>query len=62
VGQDYYKRVEDEALAFGNSLSSLITHEGYMLVSKEDTLNAFVEEKERNTTLPLSRYFHQNFF
>jgi two-component system, NtrC family, nitrogen regulation sensor histidine kinase NtrY len=57
VGQDYYKRVEDEALAFGNSLSSLITHEGYMLVSKEDTLNAFVEEKRKEYNLAAIQVF-----
>jgi len=51
VGQDYYKRIGDEALAFGNSLSSVITHEGYMLLSEKDKLQAFIEEKRREYNL-----------
>jgi two-component system nitrogen regulation sensor histidine kinase NtrY len=57
VGQDFYKRVEDEALAFGNSLSSLITHEGYMLLSKEDKLGAFIEEKRKEYNLAAIQIF-----
>jgi len=45
AGQDYYDRMGNEVLAFGNTLSSLITHNGYMLVSREDQLQAFIEEK-----------------
>jgi len=47
VGQDYYNGIADEALSFGNSLSSIITHEGYMLLSRSDKLQAFIEEKRR---------------
>jgi two-component system nitrogen regulation sensor histidine kinase NtrY len=57
VGQDYYKRVEDEALAFGNSLSSIITHEGYMLLSREDKLTAFIEEKRKEYNLTAIQIF-----
>jgi len=57
VGQDYYKRIEDEALAFGNSLSSLITHEGFMLLSKSDKLQAFIEEKRKEYNLAAIQIF-----
>ena len=57
LGQDYYKRIEDEALAFGNSLSSLITHEGYMLLSKEDKLQIFIEEKRKEYNLAAIQIF-----
>ncbi|MFB0521962.1 MAG: ATP-binding protein [Desulfatiglandales bacterium] len=57
VGQDYYKRIVDEALAFGNNLSSVITHEGYMLVSKTDELQAFIEEKRKEYKLAAIQVF-----
>lgn len=57
VGQDYYDRIGDEALAFGNSLSPVITHEGYMLLSKKDKLQAFIEEKRREYNLAAIQIF-----
>jgi len=57
VGQEYYKRVEDEALTFGNSLSSLITHEGYMLLSRENKLQTFIEEKRKEYSLAAIQIF-----
>ena len=57
VGQDYYKRVVDEALAFGNSLSSVITHEGYMLLAKKGELQAFIEEKRKEYRLAAIQVF-----
>ena len=57
VGQDYYNRIGDEALAFGNSLSSVITHEGYMLLSMKDELQAFIEEKRREYNLAAIQIF-----
>ncbi len=57
VGQDYYKRIEDEALAFGNTLSSVITHEGFMLLSKSDKLQAFIEEKRKEYNLASIQIF-----
>lgn len=57
VGQDYYRRVGDDALAFGNTLSSVITHEGYMLVSKADTLQAFIDEKRKEYKLAAIQIF-----
>jgi two-component system nitrogen regulation sensor histidine kinase NtrY len=57
VGQDYYKRIVDEALTFGNTLSSVITHKGYMLVSKSDELQAFIEEKRSEYNLAAIQVF-----
>ena len=57
VGQDYYKRVVDEALAFGNSLSSVITHEGYMLLAMKGELQAFIEEKRKEYRLAAIQVF-----
>jgi len=57
AGQDYYDRMGNEVLAFGNTLSSLITHNGYMLVSREDQLQAFIEEKRREYNLATIQVF-----
>jgi len=57
VGQDYYKGIADEALAFGNTLSSVITHEGYMLVSKSDELQAFIDEKRKEYNVSAIQVF-----
>lgn len=57
IGQEYYNRIGDEALAFGNSLSSLITHEGYMLLSRSDELQAFIDEKRREYKLASIQIF-----
>jgi two-component system nitrogen regulation sensor histidine kinase NtrY len=57
VGQDYYNRIGDEALAFGNNLSSVITHEGYMLLSRADNLQAFIEEKRKEYNLASIQIF-----
>jgi len=51
VGQDYYNRIGDEVLSFGNTLSSVITHEGYMLRAKEDEIQAFISEKRKEYKL-----------
>ncbi len=57
VGQDYYERIGDEVLKFGNNLSSVITHEGYMLVSMADDLQAFIEEKRKEYDLAAIQIF-----
>jgi two-component system nitrogen regulation sensor histidine kinase NtrY len=57
VGQDYYKGIEDEVLGFGNTLSSVITHEGYMLLSRSDKMQAFIEEKRKEYNLVAIQVF-----
>ena len=51
MGQEYYKRITDEILAFGNSLSPMITYEGYMLLSKKEEASKFVDEKRKEYNL-----------
>jgi two-component system nitrogen regulation sensor histidine kinase NtrY len=57
VGQDYYNRIGDEVLSFGNTLSSIITYEGYMLVAKKDNLQAFIDEKRKEYKLAAIQIF-----
>lgn len=45
VGQDYYSKVTDEILSFGNDLSRRITYHGLMLIKKQDDLEKFINEK-----------------
>ncbi|UCF85194.1 MAG: HAMP domain-containing protein [Desulfobacteraceae bacterium] len=47
VGQDYYKGVTDEILSLGNNLSRVITYEGFMLLSKKEDLEKFINEKQK---------------
>jgi len=61
VGEDYYNRIGDEVLGFGNTLSSVITHEGYMLQAKTDELQAFIEEKRKEYKLAAIQIFSSNF-
>jgi two-component system, NtrC family, nitrogen regulation sensor histidine kinase NtrY len=61
VGEDYYNRIGDEVLGFGNTLSSIITHEGYMLQAKTDELQAFIEEKRKEYKLAAVQIFSSNF-
>ncbi|MFW6147350.1 MAG: ATP-binding protein [Thermodesulfobacteriota bacterium] len=57
VAQDYYDRIGNEVLGFGNTLSSVITHEGYMLVSREDELQDFIDEKRKEYKLTAIQIF-----
>jgi len=45
VGQDYYQDIADSSLSFGNILSRIITHEGYLIPAKKEALIKFSEEK-----------------
>lgn len=47
VGQDYYSRLSEEVLAFGNSLSRYLGSEGYLLPARKDTVEKVLEEKRR---------------
>jgi two-component system nitrogen regulation sensor histidine kinase NtrY len=51
VGQDYYKNITDEMLSFGNVLSRVITYEGYLIPSKQDSLQRFTDEKRKELGL-----------
>ncbi|MBW1804544.1 MAG: PAS domain-containing protein [Deltaproteobacteria bacterium] len=57
IGQDYYKRVTDEVLAYGNHMSRLITYHGYILLSRKDSLEKFISEKQKEYRLASIKVF-----
>ncbi|MFC1821290.1 ATP-binding protein [Thermodesulfobacteriota bacterium] len=57
AGQDYYKLAGDEVLSFGNNLGRLITYHGYMLISKKEDLEKFINEKRQEYQLASIRVF-----
>ncbi len=57
VGQDYYDQLAEEILAYGNNLSRVITYEGYMLLSKKEQLDRFINEKRKEYRLASLRVF-----
>jgi len=61
VGRDYYKRMTDETFALGNNVSRVITYEGYMLISKQEELEKFVQEKRKEYHLASLKVFSRKF-
>ena len=57
VGQDYYKDITDEILSFGNNLGRVITYEGFMIPSKEEQLQKFIDEKRKELGLASLQIF-----
>ncbi len=57
VAQDYYDNTTDETLSYGNNLSRLITYHGYMLVSRKENIEKFIEEKRLEYGLASIRVF-----
>jgi len=51
VGQDYYKEITDEILSFGNNLGRVITYEGFMIPSRKEKLEKFIDEKRKELGL-----------
>lgn len=47
VGQSYYDRKAEDLFGFGNNLSRLMTYHGYMLLSRQDSLEKFIADKRR---------------
>ena len=60
VGQDYYDKKIDETLSFGNNLSRLITYHGYMLISRKENLEKFINEKRMEYNLASIKVFPKN--
>ncbi len=46
VKEDYYQKINDDLILFGNNISSLVTHNGYMLKARSAELEKFVIEKQ----------------
>jgi two-component system nitrogen regulation sensor histidine kinase NtrY len=59
MGQDYYNRITDDILSFGNNLSRLITYHGYMLIAKKEDLDKFINEKRMEYRLASIKVFSQ---
>ena len=59
VGKAYYNRVAEEALGQGNSVGRLITYHGYMLVTRKDKLEKFIDEKRIEYRLAAIKVFSQ---
>ncbi len=47
VGQSYYDGKAEELFAHGNNLSRLMTYHGYMLISRQESLEKFIADKRR---------------
>ncbi len=60
VGQDYYSRIIEEMLSYGNDLSRLITYQGYTLLSKTEPVEKLVNEKRVEHRLASIKVFSQN--
>jgi two-component system nitrogen regulation sensor histidine kinase NtrY len=59
VGKDYHQDIYDEINAFGNNLSGLISYKGYMLLSENDELEKFINEKRTEYGLASIKVFSQ---
>jgi two-component system, NtrC family, nitrogen regulation sensor histidine kinase NtrY len=60
VGQGYYKRIIDELLSHGNSLSRLITYQGYTLIARNEEMEKLVNDKRMEYHLATIKIFSQN--
>lgn len=59
VGQSYKQDIYSDIISFGNNLSGLITYNGYMLPSKNDQLEKFIDEKRTEYHLASIKVFSQ---
>ncbi len=57
VGQDYYKGIADESLSFGNILGRVITYEGFLIPSRKEKLEKFINEKRKEFGLTSLQVF-----
>ena len=57
VGQNHYNKKAEEIFSFGNNMSRLITYHGYMLVSRKEQLEKFIDEKRREYGLAAIQVF-----
>jgi len=44
--QDYYQDIHEELFGFGNTISRLVMHNGYMLTARSDELEKFISDKQ----------------
>ncbi|MBN2124331.1 MAG: HAMP domain-containing protein [Deltaproteobacteria bacterium] len=60
VGQDYYSRITEEILSYGNNLSRLITYRGYTLLARNEEVEKLIEEKQIEYRLASIKVFSKN--
>lgn len=60
IGQGFYGRVTEEILACGNSLSGIVSHNGYLAVSRREDLNKLIDEKRVQHRLDSIKAFSKN--
>jgi two-component system nitrogen regulation sensor histidine kinase NtrY len=60
VGQGFYSRITEDLLAFGNSLSRLITYQGYTLLSRTDEVDKLINEKRIEYHLAAIKVFSKS--
>jgi two-component system nitrogen regulation sensor histidine kinase NtrY len=60
VGQGYYSRITEDLLAYGNSLSRLITYHGYTLLSRTDEVDKLINEKRIEYHLAAIKVFSKS--
>ncbi len=58
--QDYYHKMTEEMLFFGNSLSRTITYKNLMLPSKKKEMESLIHEKQREYNLTSIKIFSQD--
>ena len=51
VGQEYYNQIAVDILSSGNSLSRVITYQGYLLHTQKEELEKFIHEKQKEYRL-----------
>jgi two-component system nitrogen regulation sensor histidine kinase NtrY len=57
VRQDYYKNIEEELFGFGNHISRLVTHNGYILTARSEELEKFISERQAEYRLASIKVF-----
>ena len=57
VAQEYYEKTTEEILSSANNLSRLITYHGYMLLSRKENLDKFINEKRMEYSLASIKVF-----
>ncbi len=57
VAKEYYNKITEEMLSSGNNLSRLITYHGYMLLSRKENLDKFINEKRMEYHLASIKVF-----
>jgi two-component system nitrogen regulation sensor histidine kinase NtrY len=60
VGQGYYRRIVEELLSQGNSLSRLISYHGYTLLSRNEEMEKLVNDKRVEYHVASIKVFSEN--